>query len=184
MLPPPCAALPKLFPHLGPTVFEDNRIDGNCPEKTCATNFAFLHRSLPAELPPSYYYFHASQSGVPASLPPAELCPRFTVHPHSSKLPQAISMLRSPSTTLPFRSPQAISTIHSPSTLVRPFLPSFLARPAKHLQHRRCFWEKTELIHGYSTFIIPFTPWCAFNQPWGDSCPEQVPKPCEGMLPV
>ena len=38
---PPYAALPQLFPRLGPTVFQNNRIDGNCPENPRAKSFAF-----------------------------------------------------------------------------------------------------------------------------------------------
>ena len=38
---PPYAALPQLFPRLGPTVFQSNRIDGNCPENPSAKSSAF-----------------------------------------------------------------------------------------------------------------------------------------------
>ena len=68
--------------------------------KTSATSFAFLHRSLAAELPPSY--FHASQS----------------IHARPAL----------PSRSLQRRSPQAISKLFPRVALhLRPCLPSFLS---------------------------------------------------------
>ena len=70
----PYAALLQLFPRLGPTVFQDNRNDNICPEKTSqqlwqsrnnssalsspqAISTAWmLSRSLPAKLSPSYFH--------------------------------------------------------------------------------------------------------------------------------
>ena len=116
------AALPKLFPRLGPTVFQDNRIDGNCPEKPVPPALHFC--IAPPKPFPRFTIFtmHARSSGVPASLPPApaELFPRFTVHPRSSGA--SVSL---PPAEIPPSYFQAISRLSTPSALVPSFLPSF-----------------------------------------------------------
>ena len=98
----PYAALLQLFPRLGPTVFQDNRNDNMCPEKTSqqlwqnrnnssalsspqAISTAWmLSRSLPAKLSASYLHgFLSVQHAV--SLPPSEalrkLFARFPIRP-------------------------------------------------------------------------------------------------------
>ena len=130
-------ALPKLFPRLGPIVFEANHALMEVVPKNPCPSFAFLHRSLPAELPPSYFQAIS------------KLLPRFPLRPRSC-LSSFPSFLPSP----------------FPSCLPS-FLPSFLARPAllsryprgkvpqnipkREPKHRRCFWE-------YNSFNTTKTP--------------------------
>ena len=69
-------------PRLGPTVFQDNSIDGNCPEKPAPPALHFCIAPSQPRPPPSY--FHASQSmHARPALPPAELPPSYFHASHS-----------------------------------------------------------------------------------------------------
>ena len=120
-------------PRLGPTVFQDNSIDGNCPEKPAPPALHFCIAPSQPRPPPSY--FHASQSmHARPALPPAELPPKlfpcFTLHP--PRLAPFSAAL--PSRSLQRGLPQAISTLRSPS--MRSQLPSSSGAPPK-LFHSR-----------------------------------------------
>ena len=166
---------PKLFPRLGPTIFQGNRVDGNCPKNPCHQLCMF------ASLPPSgappklfpRFTIHAHSSGVPASLPPAEamlvrrfhlssrappnLFPRSTVHPRSNGALVSLRLAQLPPSYF-----HASHSIHAGPALPPAELPpshfhasqSIHARPAIppcSLQRRSP--QATSTLHNPSTLV-------------------------------
>ena len=90
---------------LGATIFQDNRNDDICPEKTARTALKKPHEQLCIELSPSYY-------------PRLECC----LAPSQRSSPQAICTVSCPSSMLyriSLRSfPQAICTVSCPSSML------------------------------------------------------------------
>ena len=149
--------------------------------KTRATSFAFLHRPLTAELPPSYSHasqsMHARLAFPPRSLQrssPPKLSPSFTVHhivrrfhlAPSSRGPPKLFPLHprssGASVSLPAAElPQAFSTLHSPSTLVRRFrLASSSGDPPSYFRAISSYFHTFHSVRARA-FVPSFLP-CLF----------------------
>ena len=104
---------------LGATIFQDNRNDDICPEKTARTALKKPHEQLCIELSPSYY-------------PRLECC----LAPSQRSSPQAICTVSCPSSMLyriSLRSfPQAICTVSCPSSMLYRSFPAKLSASYFH----------------------------------------------------